>query len=143
MLDAIVGRPILQPRDQRPTHLLGLLPQTCELELRRHAREQLARAERFHQVLVRACIEPLDARFPTRHNIWTPVWDHIQERVWLRGDGRRLCAPARLAAFALCFVRALAPAAGAGSLTPARRAFDRPMAIACFVERAPCFPSRT
>jgi hypothetical protein len=34
------------------------------------------------------------------------------------------------------------PFAGAGSFTPARRAFDNPMAIACFVERAPCFPSR-
>src|SRR4029079_17467758 len=30
-----------------------------------------------------------------------------------------------------------------GSSTPARRAFDNPIAIACFVERAPCFPSRT
>jgi len=28
-------------------------------------------------------------------------------------------------------------------LTPARRAFDKPIAIACFVDRAPCFPSRT
>jgi hypothetical protein len=30
-----------------------------------------------------------------------------------------------------------------GSFTPARRAFDRPIAIACSGERAPCFPSRT
>jgi len=30
-----------------------------------------------------------------------------------------------------------------GNFTPARRAFDRPIAIACFVDRAPCFPSRT
>src|SRR5689334_23369049 len=29
-----------------------------------------------------------------------------------------------------------------GRSTPARRAFDRPIAIACFVERAPCLPSR-
>ena len=28
-------------------------------------------------------------------------------------------------------------------LSKARRAFDNPMAIACFVERAPCLPSRT
>lgn len=28
------------------------------------------------------------------------------------------------------------------SLTPERRAFDSPMAIACFVDRAPCLPSR-
>src|SRR5579871_6541296 len=30
-----------------------------------------------------------------------------------------------------------------GRSTPARRAFDRPIAIACFVLRAPCLPSRT
>jgi hypothetical protein len=29
-----------------------------------------------------------------------------------------------------------------GSLTPALRASDSPMAMACFVERAPCFPPR-
>ena len=34
------------------------------------------------------------------------------------------------------------PFSGGGSCTPARRAFERPMAIACFVDRAPCFPSR-
>jgi hypothetical protein len=31
---------------------------------------------------------------------------------------------------------------GAGSFTPARLAFERPMAIACLVERAPCLSSR-
>ena len=31
---------------------------------------------------------------------------------------------------------------GAASFTPARLAFERPMAIACLVERAPCLPSR-
>ena len=36
----------------------------------------------------------------------------------------------------------LAAAPFRGSFTPARRAFDKPIAIACFVERAPCFPSR-
>ncbi|HEY7895846.1 MAG TPA: hypothetical protein VIC24_13185 [Gemmatimonadaceae bacterium] len=30
----------------------------------------------------------------------------------------------------------------AGSFTPDRRAFESPIAIACFVDRAPCFPSR-
>ncbi len=34
------------------------------------------------------------------------------------------------------------PFFGGGSLTPARRAFDRPIAIACFALRAPCLPSR-
>ena len=37
---------------------------------------------------------------------------------------------------------AVVPFFGTGSLTPALRAFDNPIAIACFVERAPCLPSR-
>ena len=34
------------------------------------------------------------------------------------------------------------PFFGGGSFTPARRAFDKPIAIACLAERAPCLPSR-
>jgi hypothetical protein len=34
------------------------------------------------------------------------------------------------------------PFLGGFSFTPARRALDSPMAIACWVERAPCLPSR-
>jgi hypothetical protein len=34
------------------------------------------------------------------------------------------------------------PLRGARSLTPARRALLRPIAIACFVDRAPCLPAR-
>jgi len=34
------------------------------------------------------------------------------------------------------------PFFGACSFTAARLAFESPIAIACFVERAPCFPSR-
>jgi len=33
-----------------------------------------------------------------------------------------------------------APFFGGGNFTPARRAFDKPIAIACLVERAPCSP---
>jgi len=57
-------------------------------------------------------------------------------------DGRVWWRPARLAEAALRFVLAFALAGGRPSFTPARRAFDKPMAIACFVERAPCLPSR-
>ena len=32
---------------------------------------------------------------------------------------------------------------GLGTFTPARRALESPIAIACFVLLAPCFPSRT
>jgi hypothetical protein len=30
----------------------------------------------------------------------------------------------------------------AGAATPARRALERPIAIACLADRAPCLPSR-
>jgi len=35
------------------------------------------------------------------------------------------------------------PLLGGGNFTPARRALDNPIAIACSGERAPCLPSRT
>jgi len=60
-----------------------------------------------------------------------------------RDDGRLPCRDARLAYFALRLVFGLAVAGGGGKCTPARRAFDRPIAMACFVDRAPCLPSRT
>jgi hypothetical protein len=57
---------------------------------------------------------------------------------------RRAPRPAaRVADSALRLVVRFADAGGGGSSTPARRAFERPIAIACFVERAPCLPSRT
>jgi hypothetical protein len=34
------------------------------------------------------------------------------------------------------------PGSGARSSTPDRRALESPIAIACFVDRAPCFPFR-
>ena len=43
--------------------------------------------------------------------------------------------------FACSFVSSEEPSDG-GNSTPARRAFASPIAIACFVERAPCLPSR-
>jgi hypothetical protein len=59
-----------------------------------------------------------------------------REEGWLRlREARRADSALRLVA---AFARA-----GGGSFTPARRAFDSPIAIACFAERAPCLPSRT
>lgn len=60
-----------------------------------------------------------------------------------RGDGLR----PSLAAARSCraFLRAAAearPFVGGGSFTPARRAFERPIAIAWRADRAPCFPRR-
>ena len=61
-----------------------------------------------------------------------------------RREVRRSCRPRSSARRAPARVRADArPFGGTGNATPARRAFERPIAIACFVERAPCFPSRT
>jgi hypothetical protein len=60
-------------------------------------------------------------------------------------DGRlRVPFAARLvASFAALRVRGDAvPFLGGGSFTPARRASDNPIAIACWGDRAPCFPSR-
>lgn len=59
-----------------------------------------------------------------------------------RGDVVRRFA-ARVAYLALRLVVAFALAGGAGSLTPAWRALESPIAIACLAERAPCLPSRT
>ncbi len=53
---------------------------------------------------------------------------------WLRPLAESRAAWAR--------VRAETLPLGGGSLTPARRAFERPMAMACLVDRAPCLPSR-
>lgn len=59
------------------------------------------------------------------------------------GFGRFPDCAARYSRAALLRVRAEAcPFRGGFSFTPARRAFDNPMAIACFVDRAPCLPSR-
>ena len=61
------------------------------------------------------------------------------------GCGRLPPDPFPLARSRCAWVRVVAEAflfPGGGSFTPARRAFDSPMAIACFVDLAPCFPSR-
>ena len=54
---------------------------------------------------------------------------------------RRPARPFARSRFAWRFVRCL-PRFGGGNFTPARRALDRPMAIACSGDRAPCSPSR-
>lgn len=52
----------------------------------------------------------------------------------------RALAESRSACFRAC--SEVVPLFGGASFTPARRAFESPIAIACFVDRAPCFPSR-
>jgi hypothetical protein len=62
-------------------------------------------------------------------------------------DGLRRAPSARPRALSLFALRRVfsdvLPGAGGGKATPARRAFDNPIAMACFAERAPCLPSRT
>ena len=62
------------------------------------------------------------------------------------GRGRFLTAGAlSFCEIALCCFRvrsATLPFLGGGNFTPARRAFEWPIAIACFADAAPCFPSR-
>src|SRR5687768_11289229 len=61
-------------------------------------------------------------------------------------DGLRFAGapcPRAKARSALLRVRSLtSPFLGGGKSTPARRACERPMAMACLVERAPCLPFR-
>ena len=85
--------------------------------------------------------------------LWTAM-EHELERLCLCDEeqnvaleimGRQLEATLRGAAAEVASVlrgEELARAFAGGSLTPARLAFERPMAIACLVERAPCLPSR-
>ena len=53
----------------------------------------------------------------------------------------RPLARSRLACFRFRVRAEALPRFGGGNFTPARRAFDKPMAIACSGERAPCSPS--
>jgi hypothetical protein len=92
---------------------------------------------------------PLATRFACRDNA------RREADRWLSRLSARFVARARLAEgflrvparpfarsrFAWRFVRAL-PRFGGGNSTPARRALDKPMAMACSGERAPCSPSR-
>jgi hypothetical protein len=57
------------------------------------------------------------------------------------GFRRRALRPFARSRLAWRLVRAL-PRFGGRSFTPARRALDKPMAMACSGDRAPCLPSR-
>jgi hypothetical protein len=84
--------------------------------------------------LLRACFEsalPVAAERPSRLSAPLTARDRLAE-----GFPRAFRVVWRAFVFAdafFCF----------GTLTPARRALDSPMATACFAERAPCLPSRT
>jgi hypothetical protein len=105
------------------------------------------RAERLRataprrRALVRAC----EAKAPGDADLVLSLF-----RAWVTArdrfrDGARPPRRPRWRSFSACFrvsVEAL-PFFGGGSFIPARRALERPMAIACLADLAPCFPSRT
>jgi hypothetical protein len=100
-----------------------------------------AALDRF-RALVRACRDnarPDAAALPSLRNARRTAVERFLET--LRFVPRAPFAASRAACFRV--VADAVPFFGGGSFTPARRAFDNPIAIACFVDRAPCFPSRT
>jgi hypothetical protein len=64
------------------------------------------------------------------------AWERFRD-----GFLRRPARPFARSRFAWRFVPCF-PRLGGGNFTPARRALERPIAIACSGERAPCWPSR-
>ncbi len=96
--------------------------------LRRRAAERACRESVFFDAAER----------PSRFNARLVARERLREgffRLPLRPLARSRLACLRVRAEAL-------PRFGGGNFTPARRAFDKPMAIACWGERAPCSPSR-
>src|SRR5215469_2986961 len=90
---------------------------------------------------LRACFDSAfddPARWPSRFRADFTARDRFVEVLRFRRPPfcRSRCACCRVLDEDLVFL-------GAGSLTPARRALESPMAIICLVDRAPCFPSRT
>ena len=79
---------------------------------------------------------PFDA--PLRPSRFS-AFDDARDR---RADGLPVFRPRRDSCAAFFFVAA-EPVFGLPVFTPARRAFESPMAIACFALFAPCFPLRT
>jgi hypothetical protein len=63
------------------------------------------------------------------------AWERFLETL------RTGCSPARSSCAA--FSRTEAEPLGGGSFTPARRALESPIAMACYGDRTPCLPSRT
>src|SRR5438067_532204 len=104
------------------------------------ARRRLAAPRR--RALRRACrpSAPREAALrPSRRKARATARERVRD-----GRRRRAARPrrkSRLARARTCLEAR--PRLGALSLTPARRALESPIAIACCGERAPCLPSRT
>ena len=123
--------------------ILPLLPEPCRGPAAHGVR---AGGKRLRPILCRAaflaCLDSafFDAAFvPSRFNRRVDARLRFADgrlRLDLRDDDNSRFALSRVSSDAW-------PFSGGGSFTPARRAFESPIAIACSVERAPCFPSRT
>ena len=79
------------------------------------------------------------AEWPSRFRAFVVALDRFADGVCFRDDWPALLS---WAAF-LRVASDVVPFFGDASFTPARRAFESPMAMACFVDRAPCLPLRT
>jgi hypothetical protein len=108
------------------------------LAARREAAERAEARRRFAADLVWRDIAPCDAaERPSRSSAARVACERRRDTPFFP------FLPRARSRFALRRVRAgTVPFSGGGRSTPARRAFDSPMAIACFGERAPCLPSR-
>jgi hypothetical protein len=78
------------------------------------------------------------AECPSRRSARRTARDRAGEAFFLPDRPRFRASFALRRVFAEAF-----PFRGARSFTPALRAFERPIAIACWGDRTPCFPSRT
>ena len=121
-----------RPPDRRPS---APLVRTAFLAAALRAALPLLRAD------CRACLDKAAcdaAEWPSRFNAALTARERLADVFFLVREW-----PLATSRFAFSRVASeVLPFFGGGRSTPARRAFDKPMAIACFVEAAPCLPSR-
>jgi hypothetical protein len=102
------------------------------------ADKDLSAAERL-RAAVRVCRDKAsgEAAAPlSRRRALSVAWDRLAEGFLPESAFSRSRS-------ALCRVASeVLPGFGGANFTPARRALESPMAMACFVDRAPCFPAR-
>ena len=95
----------------------------------------LTRPARRFAAMLRACFERAFRDAPERPSLFK-AFNVACERLREGFCRLELC-------LALLLVVEALPAGGGGSFTPAFRAFESPIAMACLGERTPCLPSRT
>src|SRR5947207_11276361 len=96
------------------------------------------RAERWRATRL-ACLD--NAGFDADRRLSRLSARFVARARFREGFLRLLALPFAKSRFAWRFVRSL-PRFGGGNFTPARLALERPIAMACSGDRAPCSPSR-